>query len=433
VLVKGVRNNDWENELSRVLPYPIMRSHKTKTFSPRILLVFLLVLSSFSCDKGAALVRDEDELRTVILKAKWGNQTVDSWTFESGKTVFTFSDGNTIRLSNDRTSVFTLNENGFWELGKEKSSITVDEVSKEEMVKTLCSNNGKAILNIVEGYTDWTFIFHAGEYITLLKSLFIYDPDLVVRGVNHRGYNTIAPENTLPAFRLSRLKGFKHVETDVRFTLDGIPVLLHDKTIDRTSTGSGNVGDYSYEQIRMLDFGGWKSINYKDTVIPTLDEFLSLCSKIGLEPDIELKEGSQKQIEEIVRKVDDYGLKGKATYISFSTTLLKYVLEADPTARVGFLSSVISESVINSALSLRLESNEVFVGASDYSESAIALCKEANLPLNVWVVNSENAILALPSYVSGVTSDKYHAGRIVYESQHGRKDESVIGIAHNMI
>ena len=128
-----------------------------------------------------------------------------------------------------------------------------------------------------------------------------------------------------------------------------------------------------------------------------------------------------------------YGLKGKATYISFSTTLLKYVLEADPTARVGFLSSVISERVINNALSLRLESNEVFVGASDYSESAIALCQKANLPINVWVVNSENAILALPSYVSGVTSDKYHAGRIVYESQHGRKEESAIGIAHNMI
>ena len=183
--MKGDRNDDWEKELSWVLPYPIMRSHKTNTFSPRILLVFLLVLSLFSCDKGTALVRDGDELRTVILKAKWGNQTVDSWTIESGKTVFTFSDGNTIRLSNDRTSVFTLNENGFWVLGKEKSSIMVDEVSKEEMVKTLCTHNGKSILTIVEGYTDWTFIFHDGEYIALLKSLFSYDPDLVVRGVNH--------------------------------------------------------------------------------------------------------------------------------------------------------------------------------------------------------------------------------------------------------
>ncbi|MBQ0070817.1 MAG: hypothetical protein KBS81_03020, partial [Spirochaetales bacterium] len=59
------------------------------------------------------------------------------------------------------------------------------------------------------------------------------DPEGIFHSINHRGYNTVAPENTLSAFRLSKEKGFTQVETDVAFTLDGVPVLLHDSTIDR--------------------------------------------------------------------------------------------------------------------------------------------------------------------------------------------------------
>ena len=61
-----------------------------------------------------------------------------------------------------------------------------------------------------------------------------------VKGINHRGYATVAPENTLPAYQLSAKKGFRYVETDVLFTSDNVPVLLHDITIDRTSNGTGN-------------------------------------------------------------------------------------------------------------------------------------------------------------------------------------------------
>lgn len=61
------------------------------------------------------------------------------------------------------------------------------------------------------------------------------------RLVSHRGYNAIAPENTMSAFQKSYEYGYKYVETDVTFTADGVPVLLHDDSIDRTSNGSGKL------------------------------------------------------------------------------------------------------------------------------------------------------------------------------------------------
>ena len=80
-----------------------------------------------------------------------------------------------------------------------------------------------------------------------------------VLSVNHRGYSAIAPENTLPAYRLSKEKGFRYVETDVSFTSDGVPVLLHDASIDRTSDGTGKIAEMTFEQVRQYDFGSWKS------------------------------------------------------------------------------------------------------------------------------------------------------------------------------
>ena len=53
--------------------------------------------------------------------------------------------------------------------------------------------------------------------------------------VSHRGYSAEAPENTLPAFRLSKKKGYNYVETDIQFTKDGVAVCLHDKFINRTA------------------------------------------------------------------------------------------------------------------------------------------------------------------------------------------------------
>ena len=126
------------------------------------------------------------------------------------------------------------------------------------------------------------------------------------RDVNHRGYCTIAPENTLPAFALSKEKGFKIIETDLFYSKDGVPVLIHDASVDRTSNGKGDVDKLTYEQLRTLDFGSWKSELYAGTVIPNLEEFVSFCKDNEMKMYLELK-ADMKAVEKAVVDLLVYG------------------------------------------------------------------------------------------------------------------------------
>ena len=189
------------------------------------------------------------------------------------------------------------------------------------------------------------------------------DYDSTIKSINHRGYSSVAPENTLPAYRLSKRMGFNYAETDVSFTSDGIAMLLHDATIDRTSNGSGTLSNMTYEQVRAYDFGSWKSATYSGTVIPTLDEFLLLCKRIMLNPYIELKNNggyTEAQIQGIVDAVKRHGLEKNTTYISFSSTYLNYVKNYNPNARLGFLITTASTSTVNTVNNLKTGTNEVF-------------------------------------------------------------------------
>lgn len=235
-----------------------------------------------------------------------------------------------------------------------------------------------------------------------------------VKSVNHRGYGT-APENTLAAYRLSKINGFEYVETDISFTSDNIPVCLHDNTIDRTSNGTGNISDLTFDEVRAYDFGSWKSSSYAGVKIPSFEEFVLLCRNLGLIPYIELKSGTQEQIEACVDIVEKYGMRGKVTWISFSSTCLTYVKNYDSEARLGYVANTIDETIIERVQSLITDTNEVFVDTNytTLTDEICDMCAEANLPLEVWTVNTKSAITSLNPYVSGVTSDTLIASHIL--------------------
>lgn len=241
-----------------------------------------------------------------------------------------------------------------------------------------------------------------------------------MKGINHRGYCTDAPENTLPAYYLSYKQGFKFVETDISFTSDDVPVLLHDATIDRTSDGTGNIGNFTFAQVREYDFGSWFSTDYAGTKIPSLAEFLVLCRNLGLHPYLELKNNGSyttAQIQKIVDMVEQYGMKGKVTYISFINSYLSKVVAYDSQARVGLLinvNSTLSDAITN-AVALRTGYNESFIDSSVYGSTVISACEEAHLPLEVWTIDGKTTIQGLNDYISGVTSNDKNAGFIKLE------------------
>jgi glycerophosphoryl diester phosphodiesterase len=104
----------------------------------------------------------------------------------------------------------------------------------------------------------------------------------------HRGSRRRAPENTLPAFELALDEGADGIELDVRLSADGVPILLHDPTLDRTTSGRGPVAAVTLDALRRLDAGAWLGASHRGARIPTLAEALDFCQDHAV-LNIELK------------------------------------------------------------------------------------------------------------------------------------------------
>lgn len=245
------------------------------------------------------------------------------------------------------------------------------------------------------------------------------DNNPYIHSINHRGYNTVAPENTLSAFKLSKKNGFDYVETDISFTSDNIPVLLHDSTIDRTSNGSGNISEMTFEQVRTYDFGSWKNSVYAGEKIPSFEEFCKLCKQIGLKPYVELKTvPTNEQLTTLLNNAKRYGILNDITWISFVSSALEKVLTSLPKARVGIITSGLTQTTINWVKSKKTDANDVFIdeNISSLSSDNVQLCIADNIPLEVWTVNTSAGIQSADSYITGFTSDNLIANKQLFDT-----------------
>jgi glycerophosphoryl diester phosphodiesterase len=271
----------------------------------------------------------------------------------------------------------------------------------------LYTDTTKTLFKLADDFINWNNVFKAR----------VNDN---VKGINHRGFNTVAPENTIPAFRLSKKNGFGIVETDVYFTSDGVAVCLHDGTINRTARNADgttlsstiNIADITYEQALTYDFGIWKGEEYAGTKIPTFEQFLTLCKNIGLNAYVELKAGTEIQIQSLVGMVNDCGMTNYVSWISFSTTYLGYIKAVDNKARLGVITSPLAQNIIADINNLKTTENEVFVDQNNgnITDEIVQMCKDNELPLEVWTINTIDILNTIDPYVTGVTSDSLVAG-----------------------
>lgn len=260
-------------------------------------------------------------------------------------------------------------------------------------------------------YTTLSVVSAYGHY---------YDRD--VKFVAHRGYSSIAPENTLPAYRLAKEKGYTYVECDVIFTNDGVAVLNHDGSINNVSNGTGKVIDKTYAELLTYDFGSWKSSAYAGTKIATFEEFIALCAQLGLHPYIELKENggiNQARVNDLVALVEEYGMIDNCTWISFSETYLKYVRNADDTARLGYLtSSDLTQTVVNKVIGLKNGKNDAFLSISSSiianNNDKAMIAAASGVALETWTIKTSADLAKVPSYVSGITFEAITTEGVFY-------------------
>jgi glycerophosphoryl diester phosphodiesterase len=144
--------------------------------------------------------------------------------------------------------------------------------------------------------------------------------------VAHRGYSAVAPENTLPAFAAALRGGATIVEFDVRTTADGVPVVIHDRTLERTTTGAGPVWEAGFDEVRALDAGGWFSPAYAGVRVPTLAETIDLVAPSDAELLLEIKPPTTfEQVKVILEQVDSRGLIERTVVQSFDPAVVALV------------------------------------------------------------------------------------------------------------
>jgi len=107
--------------------------------------------------------------------------------------------------------------------------------------------------------------------------------------IAHRGAGKLAPENTLAAFRVGASHGYRAFECDVKLSADGVPFLLHDSRLDRTTPERGVAGERTWGDLARLDAGGWHSRTFAGEPLPSLDAVARYVQRNGFALNVEIK------------------------------------------------------------------------------------------------------------------------------------------------
>ena len=135
----------------------------------------------------------------------------------------------------------------------------------------------------------------------------------------HRGASAHAPENTLAAFELALAQNADAIELDVKLSVDGHAMVIHDPTVDRTTEGHGRVKDLSFAELRSLDAGSFFSEKFHGEKIPTLEEVFEVVGNRAL-INVELTNYNTPRdqlVETVCRLVKKFGLQKRILFSSF--------------------------------------------------------------------------------------------------------------------
>lgn len=222
-------------------------------------------------------------------------------------------------------------------------------------------------------------------------------PNASTKIIAHRGASNIAPENTLASIREALKSNPDRIEIDVQQTADGIIVLLHDISLERTTNGKGLVKNKTYVELEKLDAGSWFSNKFKEEKIPTLEEAIRLvngkCKLI-----IEIKKGHsfypniEKNILQIIKKLH---AENWVAIHAFDDSVIDTVHALDPSislhkllvVKFQFSPIIISNAIDNIELDNYTYVKEYSIHYAFANKKIINLLKAKGKKVNVWTVN----------------------------------------------
>jgi glycerophosphoryl diester phosphodiesterase len=211
--------------------------------------------------------------------------------------------------------------------------------------------------------------------------------------IAHRGAGKIAPENTLAAFRVGASFGYRMFECDVKLSSDGVAFLLHDDTLDRTSSGTGVAGDLPWEALSRLDAGAWHSRSYAGEPLPTFDAIAQYCLANHYALNIEIKptEGGaalERRTGEVVanRALELWENEAIPPFLSsFKTESLAGAKQAAPSLPRGLLLEALWDGWLEKAVAL--ECVAVICDYKLWNVSIVAAVKAKGMKCLSYTVN----------------------------------------------
>ena len=215
------------------------------------------------------------------------------------------------------------------------------------------------------------------------------------RWIAHRGAGTLAPENTLAAFRKGAEHGYRMFECDAKLSSDGVVFLLHDATLERTTNGQGMAGLQTWQQLAQWDAGSWHSKEFRGEPLPTLKQVSEFCLENGYFLNIELKPtpGTEFITGEVVALQVAQVWQNQSVMpllTSFQIESLKGALNVAPQVPRGLLLQNISHGWLETALELHCSA--VVCQYSLWTEDRVKAVHQAGMRCLSYTVNDDAVV-----------------------------------------
>jgi glycerophosphoryl diester phosphodiesterase len=230
------------------------------------------------------------------------------------------------------------------------------------------------------------------------------------RWIAHRGAGKLAPENTLAAFRLGAAHGYRMFECDAKLSADGVVFLMHDATLERTTTGKGIGGDQPWSVLAQLDAGSWHSRAHAGEPLPTLENLARFCLANGCHLNIEIKPtpGLEQKTGEVVAQAAQRLWQGQAVpplLTSFRPESLEGARSTAPQLPRGLLLDTLWTGWLETALAL--ECVAVVCNHALWDTSSVTQARSAGLRMLSYTVNDEWAAQRLIDLgTDGIITDR---------------------------
>jgi glycerophosphoryl diester phosphodiesterase len=229
------------------------------------------------------------------------------------------------------------------------------------------------------------------------------------RWIAHRGAGKLAPENTLAAFRLGAGYGYRMFECDAKLSADGVPFLLHDTTLERTSNGHGVAGEQPWSALSQLDAGAWHSRRYAGEPLPSLEALIRFClaNRHALNIEIKPTPGVERTTGGVVaRHVAQLWSDAIPPLLtSFQPEALHGAMTAQPQLPRGLLLDTLWDGWLDAAL--QLECRAIVCNHALWDAPTVAQVHAAGLRALSYTVNDEWAAQRLIALgTDGIITDR---------------------------